>query len=309
MNIANELDSLGFQGLVREDVSMKKYCTFKAGGNADFFAEPSNEDELRQLLYSARGLETETVILGNGSNILFSDSGFRGLVIKIGKGFSDIKIISKNEEDLVVEAGAGALLSVFGNVVANESFAGAEFCCGIPGSIGGAVFMNAGAYGREMKDIIVDVTYIDPKTLNIKTLTNEECEFGYRSSIFEKNGYVVLKITVSLKRGNLSEILNYVNELKNKRMASQPLELPSAGSTFKRPEGHYAGALIEEAGLKGFAIDHSGAQVSAKHAGFIVNVGGKASATDIYRLINYVIDKVYERCGVRLEPEVRLIGF
>ena len=169
--------------------------------------------------------------------------------------------------------------------------------------------MNAGAYGREMKDIVTEITYVDPKTLNIKTIPNEECDFGYRRSVFEKEGYIVLKAQAKLERGDLSTILNYVNELKNKRTASQPLELPSAGSTFKRPEGHYAGALIEEAGLKGFAIDHSGAQVSAKHAGFIVNVGGNATATDIKRLIDFVIDKVYERCGVRLEPEVRLIGF
>lgn len=309
MDLALKIDAIGYQGLVRENVSMKKYCTFKAGGEAKYFAEPSNEEELKQLLFTARELEIKTVVLGNGSNVLFSDAGFDGLVIKIGKGFSEIKIFSKDEEDLVVEAGAGAMLSAFGNFIANESFTGAEFCCGIPGSVGGAVFMNAGAYGREMKDIITEVTYIDPKSLNIRKLTNEECGFGYRRSVFEKEGYIVLSAMVTLKRGNLSEILNYVNELKNKRTSSQPLDLPSAGSTFKRPEGYYAGALIEQAGLKGFAIDHSGAQVSAKHAGFVVNVGGKATATDIYRLINYVIEKVEERCGVRLEPEVRLIGF
>lgn len=309
MDLVLEMEKLGYKGLVRYDVSMKKYSTFKAGGAAKFFAEPMNEDELVQLLYTARGLETDVFILGNGSNVLFADSGFDGLVIKIGKGFSSIDIISKNEDELVIEAGAGALLSTFGNMIANESYEGAEFCCGIPGSVGGAVFMNAGAYGREMKDIVTEVTYIDPKTLNVRTIGNEECDFGYRRSVFEREGYIVIKAVAKLKRGDLSTILNYVNELKNKRTASQPLELPSAGSTFKRPEGHYAGALIEEAGLKGFAIDHSGAQVSAKHAGFIVNVGGNATATDIKRLIDYVSDKVYERCGVRLEPEVRLIGF
>lgn len=309
MDLALEMDKLGYQGLVRYNVSMKKYSTFKAGGAVKYFAEPANEDELMQLLYTARGNDIEVVILGNGSNVLFSDDGFDGLVIKIGKGFSEIKTITKDDKELVIEAGAGALLSAFGNFIANESYAGAEFCCGIPGSVGGAVFMNAGAYGREMKDIVTEITYVDPKTLNIKTISNEECDFGYRRSVFEKEGYIVLKAQAKLERGDLSTILNYVNELKNKRTASQPLELPSAGSTFKRPEGHYAGALIEEAGLKGFAIDHSGAQVSAKHAGFIVNVGGNATATDIKRLIDFVIDKVYERCGVRLEPEVRLIGF
>ena len=309
MDLALEMDKLGYQGLVRYNVSMKKYSTFKAGGTVKYFAEPANEDELMQLLYTARGNDIEVVILGNGSNVLFSDDGFDGLVIKIGKGFSEIKTITKDDKELVIEAGAGALLSAFGNFIANESYAGAEFCCGIPGSVGGAVFMNAGAYGREMKDIVTEITYVDPKTLNIKTIPNEECDFGYRRSVFEKEGYIVLKAQAKLERGDLSTILNYVNELKNKRTASQPLELPSAGSTFKRPEGHYAGALIEEAGLKGFAIDHSGAQVSAKHAGFIVNVGGNATATDIKRLIDFVIDKVYERCGVRLEPEVRLIGF
>ena len=302
------MPALKLDGLVIENVSMKKYCTFKAGGEARYFAEPSSEEELGKLLSIAKETGIETIVIGNGSNILFSDNGFDGLVIKIGKGFSNLDIISEGDE-LVIEAGAGALLSAFGNTIAGEGYKGAEFCCGIPGSVGGAVFMNAGAYGREMKDIITEVTYIDPVTLEIGTMKGEDCEFGYRTSFFEKSGMIILKAKAVLEKGDKTEILDYVAELRSKRTNSQPLEMPSAGSTFKRPTGYYAGALIEQAGLKGFALDESGAMVSAKHAGFVVNVGGTASATDIYRLIRYVIDKVEETSGVRLEPEVRLIGF
>ncbi|MBO7450586.1 MAG: UDP-N-acetylmuramate dehydrogenase [Clostridiales bacterium] len=309
MDLALKLAEQGFDGLVKDNVSMKKYCTFKAGGAARYFAEPSTEEELKNLLSAARELEIKTIIIGNGSNILFSDNGFNGLVVKIGKGFSKLDIISENDDELVIEAGAGALLSAFGNTIANEGYEGAEFCCGIPGSVGGAVFMNAGAYGREMKDIVTEVTYIDPVSLTIGKMAGSDCEFGYRTSFFEKSGMIIIKAKASLKKGDPKAIMDYVNELKNKRTSSQPLEMPSAGSTFKRPTGYFAGALIEQAGLKGFALDESGAMVSAKHAGFVVNVGGTASATDIYRLISYVIDKVEETSGVRLEPEVRLIGF
>ena len=169
--------------------------------------------------------------------------------------------------------------------------------------------MNAGAYGREMKDIISEVTYLDTKTLEIYSRAGADCGFGYRTSIFEKTGSIVLKMRVTLQKGDKNDIMAYIAELRDKRTGSQPLEMPSAGSTFKRPEGHYAGALIEKSGLKGFGLDDSGAQVSAKHAGFVVNAGGKASATDIYRLICYVTDRVMEDSGVMLEPEVRLIGF
>ena len=296
-----------FNDLVRENVPMKDYSTFKAGGNARFFSEPSDENELRVLLEHSRSNDIPVTVIGNGSNILVSDKGYDGLIIKIGKGFADLKL-DKSDDRLNVEAGAGLLLSVFGNTVAREGYTGAEFCCGIPGSVGGAVFMNAGAYGREIKDIVTEVDAMGPD-LTIKTLKAGELELGYRRSVFLKNGSIVLRARFTLEKGDSETIMNYVAELRGKRTASQPLEHPSAGSTFKRPEGHYAGALIQEAGLKGFALDDSGAMVSAKHAGFVVNIGGRASAADIYRLICYVTDKVYETSGVRLEPEVRLIGF
>ena len=309
MDLISELKKTGSEELVREYVSMRDHSTFKAGGKARYFAEPDTEEELKTLLRASKECSLKVFILGNGSNILVSDDGFDGIVIKIGKGFSAIDIISEDSDELIVEAGAGCLLSGFGTTVAQTGFEGSEFCCGIPGSMGGAVFMNAGAYGSEMKDIITEVTYIDPDSLDVAVCSVDECGFGYRTSVFEKKGYIVLKARARFKKGDLEQIKAKVSELRDKRVASQPLEMPSAGSTFKRPQGYYAGALIQEAGLKGFALDESGAMVSAKHAGFVVNVGGKASATDIYNLICYIIEKVYQNSGVRLEPEVRLIGF
>lgn len=294
---------------VRENVSMRDYSTFKAGGNAKFFVEPKDSNELVHIIAAAKKSETPYYVIGNGSNILVSDNGFDGVIVRIGKKYSNISVLSKDDESILVEADAGALLSVFGNFVSKEGYEGAEFCCGIPGNIGGAVYMNAGAYGREMKDIITEVVYLDTEEMVIKTIKNEQCEFGYRTSLMEKKGGIVLSAKMKMAKGDAESILKYVNELREKRTASQPLEVPSAGSTFKRPTGYFAGALIQDAGLKGVAIDHSGAQVSPKHAGFVVNNGGTASATDIYRLINYVIEKVYSNSGVKLEPEVRLIGF
>ena len=309
MDLISELKKTDSEVLLRENESMRDHSTIKAGGNARYFAEPGNEDELTALLRAAKACAVKVFILGNGSNILVSDDGFDGLVIKIGKGFSGIDIVSEDTNELMVEVGAGCLLSVFGNTVASKGFKGSEFCCGIPGSVGGAVFMNAGAYGDEMKDIITEVTYIDPESLKVAVCGNSECGFGYRTSVFEKKGYIVVKARARFLKGDADEISSRVAELRGKRTASQPLEHPSAGSTFKRPEGYYAGALIQEAGLKGFALDDSGAMVSEKHAGFVVNIGGKASASDIYRLICYIIETVYNNSGVRLEPEVRLIGF
>lgn len=309
MNFTAALQKIGLDIKVLENVSMRDYSTFRAGGNARYFVEPKDSNELVQAVVAANKSNTKYYVIGNGSNILVSDKGFDGVIIRLGKAFSQINVLNKNDEFIEVEAEAGALLSVFGNLVSKEGYEGAEFCCGIPGNIGGAVYMNAGAYGREMKDIITKVVYYDTVDGDIKTISVDQCEFGYRTSLMEKNGGIVLTATMKLNKGNVDEILKYVAELREKRTASQPLEVPSAGSTFKRPTGYFAGALIQEAGLKGFALDHSGAQVSPKHAGFVVNNGGTASATDIYRLIKYVIDKVYSTSNVKLEPEVRLIGF
>ncbi|HAW15272.1 MAG TPA: UDP-N-acetylenolpyruvoylglucosamine reductase [Clostridiales bacterium] len=294
---------------IRENVPLKQYTTFKCGGPAAMFAEPSSEEEIRELLSLASSEGRKVLILGAGSNMLVSDKGFDGLVIRIGRNMSDIKVGEEDPDGYVeIEAQAGASLALLGTVCARESLEGAEFCCGIPGNVGGAVFMNAGAYGREIKDIAVSVTYI--KDNEIRTLPASECGFGYRTSVFEKTEgtVVVTSLKIRLKRGNKETIDSYVAELREKRTRSQPLEVPSAGSTFKRPEGYYAGALIEGSGLKGFKLDESGAQVSPKHAGFVVNNGGAASGSDVMRLIRYVQDKVYADSGVRLQTEVRLIG-
>ena len=217
----------------------------------------------------------------------------------------------RNDGLTYVTAGAGCLLSRFGNYCAEAGLEGAEFACGIPGTVGGAVFMNAGAYGREIKDIAVSVRYLEDN--EVKEISADECVFSYRTSIFcrkQASGHqpVILSMKAALKKGNKEKIGAYVAELRQKRAASQPLDVPSAGSTFKRPEGCYAAKLIEDSGLKGFALDDSGAQVSPKHAGFIVNNNGCASAEDIFKLIEYVRGKVFEDSGVRLEREVRLVG-
>lgn len=297
---------------VKENVCLAPYSTFRTGGPARYFAEPSGEDELKAAFGFAQEKDLDVFILGNGSNCLISDSGFDGLVIRIGKLMGGISSVTGEDGMTYVTAGAGCLLSRFGNYCADMGLEGAEFACGIPGTVGGAVFMNAGAYGREIRDIAVSVRYLENN--EIRELPASGCGFAYRTSIFDrKQGEgecpVILSMKAALKPGDKEKILAYCDELKQKRTASQPLDVPSAGSTFKRPEGYFAAKLIEDSGLKGFALDGSGAQVSPKHAGFVVNNGGRASAEDILRLIDYVSDKVYKDSGVRLEKEVRLIGF
>ena len=296
---------------VRENVCLKPYSTFRTGGPARYFAEPSNEAELAEAFDFAGEKGLKVFVLGNGSNCLISDKGFEGLVIRIGKLMGDITSEEGPDGMTYVTAGAGCLLSRFGKYCADLGVEGAEFACGIPGTVGGAVFMNAGAYGREIKDIAVSVRYLEDN--EIKEIPASECGFAYRTSIFDKKQTdgiqaVILSMKAALKAGDKEKISAYVEELKQKRTASQPLDVPSAGSTFKRPEGYFAAKLIEDSGLKGFALDASGAQVSPKHAGFVVNNNGTASAEDILRLIDYVSGKVYMDSGVRLEKEVRLIG-
>ena len=291
---------------IQNDVSLKQFTTFRCGGPAKLFAEPETEDELLQLLSYAKENNLETFILGLGSNILVSDEGFDGLVIRIGRKLGDISV-EEDEDGAVITAGAGAPLSLLGNTAVKHGLEGAEFCCGIPGSVGGAVFMNAGAYGREIKDIAVSVRYLENG--EIKTMDASRCEFGYRTSKFEsRQDCIILGLTVRLAKGDSEKISAYVDELKEKRTTSQPLDVPSAGSTFKRPEGYFAGKLIDDSGLRGFKLDESGAQVSPKHCGFVVNNGGTASAADVLRLIRYVQKTVLDKQGVKIEPEVRLIG-
>ncbi len=268
---------------IQQNVPLAGYSTFRCGGPARFFAEPSDGYEVAWLFDWAKDKNVNVFVLGNGSNCLISDEGFDGLVIRIGKNMS--KLTSEEPED--------------------------GFACGIPGSCGGAVFMNAGAYGGETKDFISKVTYWNGE--QIITIDGSQCEFGYRTSLFEKlnsagKTAVILEMQAILSKGNKEDIVALTDDLRARRTASQPLDVPSAGSTFKRPEGYFAAKLIEEAGLKGFALDDSGAQVSPKHAGFVVNNGGRAKASDVMRLIDYVVEKVYESSGVKLEKEVRLVG-
>ena len=296
---------------IQQNVPLAGYSTFRCGGPARFFAEPSDGYEVAWLFDWAADKKVSVFVLGNGSNCLISDEGFDGLVIRIGKNMG--KLTSEELEDgrVMVTAGAGLSYARFGNYCVEQSLTGAEFACGIPGSCGGAVFMNAGAYGGETKDFISNVTYWDGE--QIRTIDGSECGFGYRTSLFEKlssegKTAVILEMQAILSKGNKEEIVALTDDLRARRTASQPLDVPSAGSTFKRPEGYFAARLIEEAGLKGFALDDSGAQVSPKHAGFVVNNGGRAKASDVMRLIDYVVEKVYENSGVRLEKEVRLVG-
>ena len=294
-----------------ENVPLAGYSTFRCGGPAKYFAEPSTGDEVASLFRWAEDRGLEVFVLGNGSNCLISDEGFNGLVIRIAKNMSGLSSEDAEDGRVLIKAGAGLPYARFGSYCAELSLTGAEFACGIPGSCGGAVFMNAGAYGGETKDFISRVSYWDGDT--VRYIDADQCEFGYRTSLFERltgegKTAVILGFEALLSKGNKDEIDALVDDLRKRRTASQPLDVPSAGSTFKRPEGYFAARLIEEAGLKGFALDDSGAQVSPKHAGFVVNNGGRAKASDVMRLIDYVVEKVYENSGVRLEKEVRLVG-
>ena len=294
--------------IIRRDVILKPLTTMKTGGPAQYYAEPSNEEEILELLSYAKENALEVFILGNGSNVIADDKGYKGLIIKLGNNMSEIKVEDDPEdpEYKLITAEAGCLLSKFGNTAAAEGLEGAEFSCGIPGSVGGAVFMNAGAYGRDISDIAVKVRFIeDGKAEEIEV---SKYMFGYRTSFFAHEGRIVTGFTARLKKGDPEAVNALVKELRDKRTASQPLTVPSCGSTFKRPEGYFAGKLIQDSGLKGFSLDDSGAEVSPKHAGFVVNNGGTAGSEDIKRLIKYIQDKVFEDSGVKLECEVRFLG-
>lgn len=278
---------------------MKNHTSFKLGGPADMFIEPDNTAELVEAIKDLREHNTPYYIIGNGSNLLVSDKGLRAAVVKIGEKFADIEIDGDN-----IEAGCGILLSTLSKIAAKSGLAGMEFASGIPGTLGGAVTMNAGAYGGEMKDIIMWVEALD-QNLKLKRLQNAEMNFEYRRSVIEPGKHIVTRCGIRLKKGNSEDINKKMAELTEKRKSKQPLHLPSAGSTFKRPEGYFAGKLIEDSGLRGFSL--GGAQVSALHCGFVVN-NGDATAQDVYDLIRHVQKTVYEKFSVKLEPEVRILG-
>ncbi len=281
------------------DEPMSKHTTFKIGGNADYFLTPENEEQLKSAYIAAKQADKSVLILGNGSNLLVGDKGIRGVVICLFKKMDNIEVCGEK-----IVAGCGVPMSRVSNAAMKAELSGFEFASGIPGTVGGGVYMNAGAYGFELKDIIETVRFMDSAG-NISELSCEKCEFGYRESIFEKKGYIVLGCTFKLKKDNADAIRERINDYTQRRTSKQPIEKPSAGSVFKRPQGYFAGALVEAANLKGFSI--GGAQVSEKHAGFIVNTGG-ATARDVLDLIKHIQAVVYEKNGVRLETEVKLIG-
>lgn len=297
--IESKLVSLLGENNVLKDEPMKNHTTFKIGGNADFVVFPENEEQIIAVLNLLKSENIPATVLGNGSNILVGDDGIDGVVIIIGKNMKNAEI-----NGTTVKAQCGILLSRIANLAYENSLTGLEFASGIPGSLGGALYMNAGAYGEELCAVVKDVTFID-KDNNIKTIDKKDCDFGYRHSIFMDNGAVITSCTLSLKEGNKDDIKAKTDDLKERRVSKQPLDKPSAGSTFKRPTGYFAGTLIEQSGLKGFTI--GGAQVSEKHAGFVINTGN-ATAKDVLSLIEHIQKTVYEKFGVTLCPEVKMIG-
>ena len=284
---------------VKQQEPMSRHTTFRIGGPADFYLCPHSTKEVQEIVEICKEENLPYFVLGNGSNLLVSDKGYRGVVIQLWKNFSDITV-----KDCCIQAKAGALLSKVAVEALEAGLTGMEFASGIPGTIGGAAFMNAGAYGGEMKDIIKSVKVLDTQG-EVLVLPKEELKMGYRTSIVKEKGYTVLSVELELSKGNREEIRNTMEDLKERRTSKQPLEMPSAGSTFKRPEGYFAGKLIMDSGLRGFSV--GGAQVSEKHCGFVVNKGG-ATAMDVLNLIREVQRRVKEQFGVDLETEVRFLG-
>ena len=291
-------EKLGEEGLKLQE-PMKEHTTFRVGGPADLFLMPKNAEELKESIEILKKYDVPMMVIGNGSNLLVRDKGIRGAVIQVYNRMAEITV-----DDEIIEAQGGALLSAVAAKAADASLTGLEFASGIPGSIGGAVAMNAGAYGGEMKDVLVSVDVLT-KELEVKTIPAEELELGYRHSIVPEAGYIVLGAKLKLTKGEDAAIRGRMAELAEQRREKQPLQYPSAGSTFKRPEGYFAGKLVQDAGLKGKTI--GGAQVSEKHSGFLINIGG-ATAQDILDLIAFCQKEVQTQFGVALETEVKIVG-
>ena len=296
--IKESLINIAGEDNVKIDEDMKKHTTFKAGGKAAFLVTPDSEEKVKGLIRFFNENEIANYIIGNGSNLLVRDEGFDGVILEIGSKLSEV-VVNENK----ITAQAGALLSKTANQAYKSGLSGMEFASGIPGSVGGGVAMDAGAYGGELKDIVETVTMCDENGDEI-TLTVDEMDFSYRHSIVQDKNYIVLSATFALTPKEPEKILETMNDLNQRRRDKQPLEYPSAGSTFKRPEGYFAGKLIQDAGLKGYSV--GGACVSEKHSGFIINKGG-ATATDIITLIGDVQKIVKDKFGVELEPEVKIL--
>ncbi len=287
------------QEQVRLNEPLKTYTSFKIGGPCDYFIEPESADQISQVLKACDKHGIPVFLLGNGSNLLVTDKGYRGAVIHLYQNFNDVSI-----EGTQIKAQVGVSLAALSGAAARESLTGLEFASGIPGTLGGAVFMNAGAYGGEMKQVVTGVLAVSRQG-QMRTYTLDELEFGYRHSKLQDNGDIALEVTMELKPGNETDIKAVMKELNGRRKDKQPLEFPSAGSTFKRPEGYYAGKLIMDAGLSGYRIGD--AMVSDKHCGFVINAG-QATFEEVYSLIQYIQTRVLDAYGVELEREVKIVG-
>ncbi|MCQ2499885.1 MAG: UDP-N-acetylmuramate dehydrogenase [Lachnospiraceae bacterium] len=284
---------------VKVNEPMKNHTTFRIGGNADYFVTPATKEELQDILRLLNKEQVPFFILGNGSNLLVSDEGFRGVIIQIGRNYQSIK-----RKGCYLTVKSGITMARLASFALENSLTGFEFASGIPGTAGGGAIMNAGAYGGEMKDVLKEVLCMNQKG-EIFSLKGEEMGLTYRDSRMKKEKLIVLELVLELQEGDQEKIRQRHEELKEARTSKQPLEYPSAGSTFKRPEGMFAGKLIMDAGLKGFQI--GGARVSEKHAGFVINAGG-ATAADVKALMAHVVKTVEEQFGVTLEPEVLFVG-
>lgn len=283
---------------IKENEPMKDHTSFKVGGPADLFLMPQTRKELQQVLEICKEAEKPLYIMGNGSNLIVRDKGYRGIIINT-KALNQVEIIGTT---LIAEPGIS--LKDLANIALKENLTGLEFASGIPGSLGGAVTMNAGAYDGEMKGVIQSITVITEDG-SLKTIPAEKCHFGYRSSILQQHHWILVGVELGLKHGDYQAIEAKMLNLNTQRQTKQPLEYPSAGSTFRRPEGYYAGKLVQDAGFKGYAI--GGAQVSEKHSGFVINKGG-ATAADILNLIGAIQSAVKEKFDVDLKTEVIVIG-
>lgn len=294
----NRLAEIVSEEAILQNEPMNKHTTFRIGGNADMFVSPKT-NQVADIIALAKEYEVPVTIMGNGSNLLVGDNGIRGLVLSFGKEAEEIQV-----DGSCMIVSTGALLVKIAAEAAKRSLTGFEFAAGIPGTLGGAIVMNAGAYGGEIKDVLISATVLTPDG-EVKELSNGELELSYRHSCIPENEYIVLEAVLEFMPGEEKEIRKKMADFKNSRVEKQPLEYPSAGSTFKRPEGYFAGKLIEDSNLRGYSV--GGAQVSEKHCGFVVNKGN-ATAKDVLQLIEDVKRIVYDKFQVELEPEVKMIG-
>ena len=284
---------------IKEMEPLCAHTTFRMGGPAAFYLVPEQAEEVKKAIAFANERELPFLTIGRGSNVLFQDEGYDGVVIEVGRGMEHIELM----DDGKIRAAAGTGIGALAAAAARESLSGLEFASGIPGTLGGAVTMNAGAYGGEIKDCLVSATVLDADGA-MQELEKDELELGYRTSVIQKKGYIVLEALFQMKEGDRRAIQQRMREMNESRRQKQPLEYPSAGSTFKRPEGHFAGKLIEDAGLRGYRVGD--AQVSEKHCGFVIN-RGNATAAQVRELIAHVQEKVFQMSGIKLEPEVKII--